>query len=83
MEVFMSQCFNVINITDIGVMQGVSVNSVNKNAFYKMESHSIDYICTKCRYVLKNGSIAAREICPKSEGGCGALNSFVPFEWHH
>lgn len=38
-----------------------------------------EYICEECKYVLKNGGTAAKEICP----GCGALNSFKIFEWHH
>ena len=67
----MSQCFNVINITDIGVMQGVSVNSVNKNAFYKMESHSIDYICTKCRYVLKMEVLQLKKYVPNLKADAG------------
>lgn len=41
--------------------------------------NSIDYICTKCRYILENGDIMAREICPK----CKATNPFVIFEWDH
>ncbi len=38
----------------------------------------IDYECIKCGYVLENGGMMAREICPTEKDGCGALNSFVP-----
>ena len=33
----------------------------------------MDYICTKCKHVLENGELAAKEICPN----CRALDSFV------
>lgn len=32
----------------------------------------------KCGYEFKNGGLKAKEVCPKSEGGCGAINFFIP-----
>jgi len=42
-----------------------------------LKSHSSDYVCKECKYLLKNGGTAARELCPIESGGCGALNSFI------
>lgn len=33
----------------------------------------INYICAKCGYILKNGGLMAKEICPE----CRAFNSFI------
>ncbi len=44
------------------------------------ENNAVDYICTECKYILKNGELMAREICPE----CKAINPFIIFnKWHH